>query len=256
MNIPSEATSCTAAVMGAHELTCMCSCVRVCVCVRVRVQRLAEQFASLTMGGPNPGQENVDLNALPRPVGDHKDNAFDAPQPYDAYNCSPDNMRMTVNAMPNGTALRARYGRAPCTARKALYVCYSHAARCPCTPVSRFLCQGSKDLTRRQPPVALCSCALCVWCVCVCVCVRERACVFVRGSTERGLKTVCVCVCVCVRRWPLPFGALVHPMADERLGRTVPVVPLAGYGIIRCKRCRTYMNPFMTWTEGGRRYVL
>jgi Sec23/Sec24 zinc finger len=23
-------------------------------------------------------------------------------------------------------------------------------------------------------------------------------------------------------------------------------------GIVRCKRCRTYINPFVTWTDGGR----
>ena len=43
-------------------------------------------------------------------------------------------------------------------------------------------------------------------------------------------------------------------MADEALGRQPPVVNLGAAGIIRCRRCRTYMNPFMGWTDGGRRF--
>lgn len=55
-------------------------------------------------------------------------------------------------------------------------------------------------------------------------------------------------------RWSLPLGVVVHPMSDEARGRAVPVVNLGGAGIIRCRRCRTYMNPFMGWKEGGRRF--
>ncbi|GFH07061.1 COP-II coat subunit [Haematococcus lacustris] len=109
-----------------------------------------------------PGREGVDMVSLPRPVGEYQERALAAPPPYDAFNCSPDNMRMTVNAVPVSTALKAR--------------------------------------------------------------------------------------------WPLPLGAIVQPMADESKGRQVPVVSLGSAGIIRCKRCRTYMNPFMTWTDGGRKY--
>jgi len=43
-------------------------------------------------------------------------------------------------------------------------------------------------------------------------------------------------------------------MADEAFGRTVPVIPLGNSGIVRCRRCRTYMNPFCQWTDGGRRF--
>lgn len=51
-------------------------------------------------------------------------------------------------------------------------------------------------------------------------------------------------------RWHLPYGAVVHPMALA--GGPVPVANPAGSTIIRCKRCRTYMNPFMAWMDGGR----
>lgn len=55
-------------------------------------------------------------------------------------------------------------------------------------------------------------------------------------------------------RMPLPLGVIVHPMADEARGRSVPVVQLSNAGIVRCRRCRTYMNPFIQWTDSGRRF--
>lgn len=56
-------------------------------------------------------------------------------------------------------------------------------------------------------------------------------------------------------RWQLPLGVIVRPMADEALGRSVPVIPLGSHGIVRCRRCRTYMNPFCQWVDGGRRFT-
>jgi len=53
-------------------------------------------------------------------------------------------------------------------------------------------------------------------------------------------------------RFQLPVGAIVHPMADPQ---DVPVVPLTAAGIVRCRRCRTYINPFVTWADGGRRFA-
>lgn len=50
-------------------------------------------------------------------------------------------------------------------------------------------------------------------------------------------------------RFQLPIGAIVHPMADPQ---DVPVVSLDSPGIVRCRRCRTYINPFVTWQDGGR----
>ncbi|KXZ41961.1 hypothetical protein GPECTOR_234g547 [Gonium pectorale] len=126
-------------------------------------QRMVEQFESLTLGAAGPGQpEGVDPATLPRPVGEQLDRAR-CPHPLsDPANCSQDNMRMTVNAIPISTALRSRL--------------------------------------------------------------------------------------------PLPLGVVVHPMADEANGRVVPVVQLSNAGIVRCRRCRTYMNPFIQWTDAGRRF--
>ncbi len=53
-------------------------------------------------------------------------------------------------------------------------------------------------------------------------------------------------------RWHLPYGAIVHPLAET--GGPVPIANAGHTTIVRCKRCRTYMNPFMVWMDGGRRY--
>jgi protein transport protein SEC24 len=71
---------------------------------------MAEQFESLTLGASGPGQpEGVDPSLLPRPVGEQLARAL-APQPQpDPANCTADNMRMTMTAIPVSTALRARW---------------------------------------------------------------------------------------------------------------------------------------------------
>ena len=54
----------------------------------------------------------------------------------------------------------------------------------------------------------------------------------------------------------LPLGVVVSPMCgDVGVGNDqVEVVDFGATGIVRCKRCRTYINPFATWTDGGRRW--
>lgn len=57
------------------------------------------------------------------------------------------------------------------------------------------------------------------------------------------------------RNWHLPFGAVVQPLAEDPDSESpVPVIGLTSAGIVRCRRCRTYVNPFMQFTDGGRRY--
>lgn len=34
----------------------------------------------------------------------------------------------------------------------------------------------------------------------------------------------------------------------------VPVVNFVSTGIIRCRRCRTYVNPYVTFTDAGRKW--
>ncbi|GFZ13594.1 Sec23/Sec24 protein transport family protein [Actinidia rufa] len=55
-------------------------------------------------------------------------------------------------------------------------------------------------------------------------------------------------------RWHLPLGAVVCPLAEAPEGEEVPIVNFATTGIIRCRRCRTYVNPYMTFTDGGRKF--
>jgi protein transport protein SEC24 len=51
----------------------------------------------------------------------------------------------------------------------------------------------------------------------------------------------------------LPIGAIIQPMA--RVGNAdVPVVNFGSTGVVRCRRCRTYINPFVGFLDGGRRW--
>eukprot|EP01018_Ginkgo_biloba_P039480 Gb_26869 [translate_table: standard] len=55
-------------------------------------------------------------------------------------------------------------------------------------------------------------------------------------------------------RWHLPLGAVVHPLAEAPAGEEVPVVNFGASGIVRCRRCRTYINPYAIFTDSGRRW--
>ncbi|KAG0473480.1 hypothetical protein HPP92_015337 [Vanilla planifolia] len=55
-------------------------------------------------------------------------------------------------------------------------------------------------------------------------------------------------------RWHLPLGIVVHPMAEVPEGEEVPVVNFGPIGIVRCRRCRTYINPYATFTDAGRKW--
>ncbi|XP_071696689.1 protein transport protein SEC24 A-like [Rutidosis leptorrhynchoides] len=57
-----------------------------------------------------------------------------------------------------------------------------------------------------------------------------------------------------VSRWHLPLGAVVCPLAESPEGEEVPVINFATTGIVRCRRCRTYVNPYVTFTDGGRKW--
>ena len=51
----------------------------------------------------------------------------------------------------------------------------------------------------------------------------------------------------------LPVGAIIQPMA--RVGNAdVPVVNFGSTGVVRCRRCRTYINAFVKFLDGGRRW--
>uniref|UniRef100_A0A0E0P4U9 Protein transport protein Sec24-like n=1 Tax=Oryza rufipogon TaxID=4529 RepID=A0A0E0P4U9_ORYRU len=46
-----------------------------------------------------------------------------------------------------------------------------------------------------------------------------------------------------VSRWHLPLGAV-----------EVPVINFGSAGVIRCRRCRTYINPYATFADAGRKW--
>eukprot|EP00850_Spirogloea_muscicola_P012019 SM000076S21840 [mRNA] locus=s76:425143:430115:- [translate_table: standard] len=56
------------------------------------------------------------------------------------------------------------------------------------------------------------------------------------------------------RRWHPPLGAVIHPLAKMPHGEDVPVANPGGGGIVRCRRCRTYVNPYVEFTDAGRRW--
>ncbi len=52
-----------------------------------------------------------------------------------------------------------------------------------------------------------------------------------------------------------PSGGILRPFANaDENGKEVSIVHPGAAGIIRCKRCRTYVNAFVSWLENGRRW--
>jgi protein transport protein SEC24 len=59
----------------------------------------------------------------------------------------------------------------------------------------------------------------------------------------------------------VPLGIVLRPLASAEAaagdgGDTdgCDVVNFGATGIVRCKRCRTYINPFVAWLDSGRRW--
>ncbi|KAI8324738.1 hypothetical protein GQ54DRAFT_295911 [Martensiomyces pterosporus] len=54
-----------------------------------------------------------------------------------------------------------------------------------------------------------------------------------------------------LKKTKLPFGLVITPFKSQEQGEEpIPVVN----EIVRCRRCRTYINPFVQFVEGGRRW--
>ncbi|KAI4094750.1 MAG: hypothetical protein LQ344_001995 [Seirophora lacunosa] len=54
----------------------------------------------------------------------------------------------------------------------------------------------------------------------------------------------------------LPLGIILQPLAPLQEGeRAIPVLDFGEIGPPRCRRCRTYINPFMTFRSGGNKLV-
>merc|ERR1712168_28203 len=53
----------------------------------------------------------------------------------------------------------------------------------------------------------------------------------------------------------VPLGLVMSPLAEVAEGEyPIPVVDLGQTGPVRCLRCKAYMSPFMTFTDGGKRF--
>merc|ERR1719228_1499456 len=53
----------------------------------------------------------------------------------------------------------------------------------------------------------------------------------------------------------VPLGLVMSPLAEIAEGEyPPPVVNLGELGPVRCLRCKAYMSPFMTFTDGGKRF--
>merc|ERR1740137_196289 len=53
----------------------------------------------------------------------------------------------------------------------------------------------------------------------------------------------------------VPLGLVMSPLAEPAPGEyPAPVVNLGELGPVRCLRCKAYMSPFMTFTDGGKRF--
>jgi len=53
----------------------------------------------------------------------------------------------------------------------------------------------------------------------------------------------------------IAIGGVMRPLAPTGFGEEeIDVVNPRAAGIVRCKRCRTYVNAFVTWIENGRRW--
>ena len=54
----------------------------------------------------------------------------------------------------------------------------------------------------------------------------------------------------------LPLGLILQPLAPIQPGeQPIPVLDFGEQGPPRCRRCRTYINPFMTFRSGGNKFV-
>ncbi|TDH73446.1 hypothetical protein CCR75_006161 [Bremia lactucae] len=52
----------------------------------------------------------------------------------------------------------------------------------------------------------------------------------------------------------LTYGLIIRPLAPCKNGKELKVVNFGPTGVVRCRHCRTYMNPFVQWVDNGRRW--
>jgi protein transport protein SEC24 len=56
------------------------------------------------------------------------------------------------------------------------------------------------------------------------------------------------------KKWTLPLGVILHPMAEQSFEGEIPVIHMGNAGIVRCFQCKTYINPFVSFLEYGKKW--
>eukprot|EP01130_Rhizamoeba_saxonica_P018922 TRINITY_DN9650_c0_g1_i1.p1 TRINITY_DN9650_c0_g1~~TRINITY_DN9650_c0_g1_i1.p1 ORF type:complete len:822 (-),score=181.15 TRINITY_DN9650_c0_g1_i1:53-2518(-) len=58
-----------------------------------------------------------------------------------------------------------------------------------------------------------------------------------------------------LKKSSVPFGLVVHPLSTTNgVDQTIPLLDFGSLGIIRCKICRVYINPYVTFHDAGQRW--
>lgn len=59
-----------------------------------------------------------------------------------------------------------------------------------------------------------------------------------------------------VKKLHVPFGLILQPLAELEPGEAaIPIVDFGEKGPLRCIRCKTYINPFVKFVDGGKQYL-
>ena len=56
------------------------------------------------------------------------------------------------------------------------------------------------------------------------------------------------------KQYGISIGVVISRIVPSSMGETIPLVDFGSGGVVRCKRCRTYINPCLTWVDNGRRW--
>ncbi|KAL0490170.1 protein transport protein SEC24 [Acrasis kona] len=76
-------------------------------------------------------------------------------------------------------------------------------------------------------------------------------------SSGRYMRPTVTCVPnapALAKKWNLPLGVILHPLADQTFEGEIPTVHMGNAGIVRCLQCKTYINPFVTFLEFGKKW--
>jgi len=76
--------------------------------------------------------------------------------------------------------------------------------------------------------------------------IAQSSTTFVRASVQCIPSTPSL-----AQKWHLPLGAVLHPFAEQE---KVPLISMGAAGIVRCAKCRTYINPFVMFVEYGKKW--